>query len=188
VGILQGKRILDSQAEQGDKVIVTGYVGDHGIALMSKREGLTFETELVSDVAPLKDTLLAALSAGNIHCMKDITRGGLSMALNDIAGKSNVSIWLEANSVPIRESVQAASEMLGLDPFEVTCEGCAIIVVENDSADDVMKAIKETKYGSNAKIIGDVKDSHSGMVLLRTTIGGTRILRKPLGEPIPRVC
>jgi hydrogenase expression/formation protein HypE len=188
VGILRGDRILDSQAEPGDKVIVTGYVGDHGIALMSKREGLSFETQLVSDVAPIQDTLISAARAGNVHCMKDITRGGLSMALNEIAGKSNVSIWLNADSVPVRASVQTASEMLGLDPYEVTCEGCAVIVTHGDSTDQVFEAVKKTKYGSDAKIIGEVRESHPGMVLLRTLVGGTRILRKPLGEPIPRVC
>ena len=188
VGILRGNRILDSQAEPGDKVIVTGYVGDHGIALMSKREGLSFETELISDVAPIKDTLIAATRAGNVHCMKDITRGGLSMALNEIAGKSNISIWLNNDSVPVRASVQAASEMLGLDPYEVTCEGCAVIVTHGDSADKVLETVKKTRYGADAKIIGEVRESHPGMILLKTMVGGTRILRKPLGEPIPRVC
>ncbi|OGD53629.1 hydrogenase expression/formation protein HypE [Candidatus Bathyarchaeota archaeon RBG_13_60_20] len=188
VGILRGPRILDSQAQPGDKVILTGTVGDHGIALMSRREGLSFETELVSDVAPIHETTRAATDAGEVHAMKDLTRGGLAMALNDVAYKSNASIWLDASRIPVKPSVRAASEMLGLDPLEVTCEGKAIIVVKGDDADRVLAAVKATKYGRDAEIIGEVRGDRPGMVLLRTLVGGTRVLRKPLGEPIPRVC
>jgi len=188
VGVLVGKRVLDSLAKPGDKVIVTGSVGDHGIALMSSREGLSFETGLQSDVAPIWSTVEAALQAGDVHAMKDITRGGLSSALNEFAKKSGVSIWLEDGKVPVKESVRAASDMLGLDPYEVTCEGKAILCVSPASAADVLEAVRETKYGVDAEIIGDVRAERPGMVLLRTLVGGTRILRKPLGEPIPRVC
>jgi hydrogenase expression/formation protein HypE len=188
VGILKGKRILDSNSKPGDKVIVTNSIGDHGISLLSKREGLSFETDLISDVAPINKTIKAALSAGDVHSMKDITRGGLSMALNDIAGKSGISIWLEADKIPVDPSVKAASDMLGLDPYEVTCEGAAVVVVGKESAQKVLTAIKKTKYGKKSEIIGEVRRDHPGLVLLRTSIGGTRILRKPLGEPIPRVC
>jgi hydrogenase expression/formation protein HypE len=166
VGILKGKRILDSNSKPGDIVIVTNNIGDHGISL----------------------TIKAALLAGDVHSMKDITRGGLSMALNDIAGKSGISIWLDADKIPVDPSVKAASEMLGLDPYEVTCEGAAVVVVCKDSAQKVLRAIKKTKYGKKSEIIGEVRRDHPGLVLLRTGIGGTRILRKPLGEPIPRVC
>ena len=188
VGILRGKRVLDSLARPGDKVIVTGTVGDHGISLMSKREGLSFETQLVSDCAPLQDTVKAAMDTGEVRAMKDCTRGGLAMALNEVAEKSDVSIWLEAGKVPILPSVRAASDMLGLDPFEVTCEGAAIMVVEPEKADAILAAVKSTKYGRDAEIIGEVREDRKGRVLLRTVVGGTRILRKPMGEPIPRVC
>jgi hydrogenase expression/formation protein HypE len=188
IGILRGHRVLDTNAVPGDQVIVTGTVGDHGISLLSKREGLSFETELIADVAPIHDTVRVALSEGDIHCMKDITRGGLSMALNEIAWKSDVSIWVDDNQIPVDPSVRAASEMLGLDPLEITCEGVAVIIVSSETADQVLAKITETEYGRDAKIIGEVKEDHPGMVLLRTVIGGTRILRKPLGEPIPRVC
>lgn len=187
-GILRGKRILDSNAKPGDRVIVTGSIGDHGIALMSHREGLEFETELVSDVAPIYPTIKAAMDAGEIKAMKDPTRGGLSMALNDIASKSGVSIWIDSSKVPIKPSVNAASEMLGLDPYEVTCEGRAIIVASEETSEEVLRAVRNTPYGRDAEIIGEVKQERPGMALLRTRIGGTRILRKPLGEPIPRVC
>lgn len=188
VGILRGKRVLDSQAKPGDKVIVTGTVGDHGISLMSKREGLSFETELVSDCAPIQDTVKAAMDAGDVRAMKDCTRGGLAMALNEVAEKSDVSIWLEAGKVPVLPSVRAASDMLGLDPLEVTCEGAAIMVVEPGKAEEILAAVKSTKYGKDAEIIGEVREDRKGRVLLRTVVGGTRILRKPMGEPIPRVC
>jgi hydrogenase expression/formation protein HypE len=189
IGILRdGRRILDSGARSGDKVIVTGSVGDHGIALMSAREGLEFEAELKSDVAPIWSTVKAALDAGEVTAMKDPTRGGLSAALNEISEKSGVSIWMDEDKVPIKESVKAASEMLGLDPYEVTCEGRAVICVSSETADGVLEAVRKTKYGEGAAIIGEVMRTRPGLVLLRTLVGGTRILRKPLGEPIPRVC
>jgi len=188
VGILRGPRILDSLARPGDKVIVTGTVGDHGIALMSVREGLSFQTELVSDVSPIVETVKAAMMAGEVHSMKDITRGGLTSALNEFAEKSKVSIWLEDGRVPVKRAVRSASEMLGLDPYEVTCEGKAIMCVAPEKADDILKAIRSTKYGADAEIIGEVRAERPGMVLMKTLVGGTRILRKPLGEPIPRVC
>jgi hydrogenase expression/formation protein HypE len=188
VGVLRGPRILDSLAKPGDSVIITGTVGDHGIALLSKREGLEFQTELISDVAPIYETIKVAMDIGRVHAMKDCTRGGLAMALNDIAYKSGASIWLDASKIPVRPSVKSASEMLGLDPLEVTCEGKAVIIVEGQDAEPVLEGVRSTKYGRDAEIIGEVKEDRPGMVLLRTLVGGTRILRKPLGEPIPRVC
>ncbi len=188
VGILRGSRVLDSLAEPGDKVIVSGTVGDHGIALMSVREGLSFKTELVSDVSPIVETVRAALDVGGVHAMKDLTRGGLTSALNEFSEKSHVSIWLVDGKVPIKTAVRSASDMLGLDPYEVTCEGKAILCVAPEKADAALAAMKVTKYGSDAAIIGEVKADRPGMVLMKTLVGGTRILRKPIGEPIPRVC
>ena len=155
---------------------------------MSMREGLSFETELVSDVSPIHETVKAAMDAGDVKAMKDCTRGGLAMALNDIAEKSGVSIWLDSGKIPVKRSVQAASDMLGLDPLEVTCEGKAIMVVSAEDSENILHAVKETKYGEDAEIVGEVRADRPGMVLLRTVVGGTRILRKPLSEPIPRVC
>lgn len=188
VGLLKGERILDTRAEPGDKVIITGSVGDHGIALLSKREGISFETELISDVSPIYETIDAAMKAGEVKAMKDCTRGGIAMALNEIAAKSGVSIWLDSDKIPVKDSVQAASDMLGLDPLEVTCEGKAVLVVSAKDAESILRAIKETKYGQEASLIGEVKGEREGMVLLRTVVGGTRVLRKPISEPIPRVC
>jgi len=188
IGVLKGQRILDSLAKPGDKVIVTGTVGDHGIALMSVREGLNFKTELVSDVSPIVETVKAAVDVGGVHAMKDATRGGLTSSLNEFADKSNVSIWLEDGKVPVKVAVRSASDMLGLDPYEVTCEGKAVMCVAPEKAEAILKAVKATKYGADAAIIGEVKADRPGMVLMKTQVGGTRILRKPIGEPIPRVC
>jgi hydrogenase expression/formation protein HypE len=188
VGILNGPRILDSFAKLGDKVIVTGSVGDHGIALMSVREGLSFQTKLRSDVAPIVETIKAALDAGEIHAMKDATRGGLTSALNEFTEKSHVSIWLEDGRIPVKRAVRSASEMLGLDPYEVTCEGKAVMCVAPENAEDILNAIRTTRYGREAEIIGEVRAERPGMVFMKTHVGGTRILRKPIGEPIPRVC
>lgn len=120
--------------------------------------------------------------------MKDLTRGGLTSALNEFAEKSNISIWLEDGKVPVKKAVRSASDMLGLDPYEVTCEGKAVICVSPEKAEVMLRAIKATKYGVDAAIIGEVKAERPGMVLMKTMVGGTRILRKPIGEPIPRVC
>ena len=188
VGVLRGARVLDSLAKPGDRVIVTGTVGDHGIALMSVREGLSFKTELVSDVSPIVETVISALKVGGVHAMKDVTRGGLTSALNEFAEKSHVSIWLEDRKIPVKKAVRSASDMLGLDPYEVTCEGKAVICVSPETADATLAALKTTKYGVDSEIIGEVKVDHPGMVLMKTLVGGTRILRKPIGEPIPRVC
>jgi len=184
----KGGVVLDSGARPGDRVIFTGSVGDHGIALLAVREGLGFETRLKSDIAPIWGTVEAALRAGGVTAMKDPTRGGVAGVLNDIAGKSGVSIWLEEGDIPVKESVQAASEMLGLDPLEVTCEGRAVICVRPDRAEQVLKAVRGTRYGRGARIVGEVRAERPGWVLLRTEVGGTRVLDKPLGEPIPRVC
>ena len=188
VGVLKGTRILDSLAKPGDIVIVTGTVGDHGIALMSVREGLSFQTELCSDVAPIVETIKVAMEVGEVHAMKDATRGGLTSALNEFAEKSNVSIWLEDGRIPVKRAVRSASDMLGLDPLEITCEGKAVMCVSPENAEDILKVIRSTKYGKEAEIIGEVRAERPGMVLMKTLVGGTRILRKPIGEPIPRVC
>jgi len=188
IGVVRGGVVQDGGLQVGDKIIVTGTVGDHGIALLATREGLNFETKLKSDVAPLNETIKAALSVGGITAMKDPTRGGLASALNEWAKKCNVSIWIREEDIPIREEVAAASEMLGLDPLEVTCEGKAIIAVRPDKAEEVLKRVKETKYGRDASIIGEVKQERPGYVIMETLVGGRRIVEEPYGEPIPRVC
>jgi len=189
IGIAEkGKLILDSGLKPGNKIIVTGTIGDHGIAVLANREGMKFETPLKSDTAPLGETIGAALKTGKITAMKDPTRGGVAAALNEFAKKSNVSIWLEEAKIPIKKEVVAACEMFGMDPFEITCEGKALIGVASEDAAKVLQAIKNTKYGKNAEIIGEVKSDRPGNVILRTEVGGHRIIDVPYGEPIPRVC
>jgi len=186
--VRRGRPVLDSGARPGDQVIVTGSIGDHGISLLAAREGLSFRTSLVSDVAPIWKTIEAALSTGKVTAMKDPTRGGLASALNDIASRSRAAIIVHEEKVPIKDGVKAASEMLGLDPFEITCEGRAVICVDQSSAEDTLAAIRGTPYGRNAAVIGEVVDLRPGYVFLETSVGGERILEKPIGEPIPRVC
>jgi len=184
----KGAIILDSGTRAGDKVIVTGSIGDHGIALLAAREQFRLDMNLQSDVAPIWETVEAALAQGGVTAMKDPTRGGLASALNDIATKSGVSIWLDQDRVPVKESVRVASEMLGLDPYEITCEGRAVICVSEKVARQALEAVRGTKYGREATIAGEVKAEHPGYVLLKTKVGGTRVIEKPIGEPIPRVC
>jgi len=190
IGIIEDDTldIRDSNLKPGDKIIVSGTVGDHGIALMAGREGISFETELVSDVGSVVNIVNAALNVGGIVSMKDPTRGGLASALNEFAEKSNVSLWLEDEIIPVAPAVTAASEMLGLEPLGVTCEGRVLIGVQADKAEQVLAAIKAQPNGENAAIIGEVRAERPGFVLSKTIVGGHRIIEKPIGEQIPRVC
>ncbi len=190
IGIIESDDldIRDSKLQPGDKIIISGTVGDHGIALMAGREGISFETELVSDVTSVQDIVEAALAIGGVVSMKDPTRGGLASALNEFAEKSNVSLWLEDEKIPIDPAVNAASEMLGLEPLGVTCEGRVLFGVKADTAEAVLEAIKKTPNGTKAEIIGEVKADRPGYVFSKTIVGGHRIIEKPIGEQIPRVC
>ena len=190
IGIIESEEldIRDSKLQPGDKLIISGTVGDHGIALMAGREGISFETELVSDVTSVQDIVEAALEIGGVVSMKDPTRGGLASALNEFAEKSNVSLWLEDEKIPIDPAVNAASEMLGLEPLGVTCEGRVLFGVNADKAEAVLEAIKKTPNGAKAAIIGVVKADRPGFVFSKTIVGGHRIIEKPIGEQIPRVC
>ena len=187
VGFVE-KPVRDCGLKSGNKLIITGTIGDHGIAVLAKREDFHFRTELRSDVAPIWHTVKAALEvdASAITAMKDPTRGGVASALNDMARKSGVEIVIEEDLLPINQSIQAAAEMLGIDVLEVANEGKAIIGVEPDSVEAVLSAIKKTKYGRNAAIIGEVRTGKR--VLMTTRIGGTRFVDAPLGDPVPRVC
>jgi len=189
IGIVEkGKAILDSGLHDGDKIIVTGPVGDHGIVIASLREGIKFKTSLVSDVAPLWNLMSKAMSAGEITAAKDPTRGGLAMALNEMASRSNVSIWIKEDEIPIREEVRGACEMLGMDPLELVCEGRAVLGVRGSDAEKVLDAIRMTKEGKEARIIGHVKRDYPGYVIMETVVGGKRVINPPLGEPTPRIC
>jgi len=190
VGIAE-KPISDAGAKVGDLVLISGTVGDHGIALMSHREGIAFETELESDVAPIWDVVEAVAKAigwENIHAMKDPTRAGLSNALNEIARKSNVGILVREEEIPVKPEVRAASEMLGISPYDVANEGKVVMVVAKEYAEEALTAMRKTKKGKDAAIIGEVIEEYKGKVLLETRIGGKRFMEPPAGDPVPRIC
>lgn len=180
------KPVRDCTLKPGNKIIVTGTIGDHGISIISHREGFKFGTELMSDVAPIWKTIEAALKVGGITAMKDPTRGGVANVLNEMAAKSHVKIFIDEETLPIRRDVKAAADMLGIDPMEVANEGKAVMGVEADKAEELLQVIRGTKYGKNAVIIGEVTEG-SG-VIMRTKIGGQRFIEPPLGDPVPRVC
>ncbi len=187
IGIVKkGEVKRDSSLKLGDKIILTGSIGDHGVSLMSYREGFGFETDLKSDVAPVWGMVKVALDVGGVNAMKDPTRGGIANALNELASKSGVGMLLDEEKIPIKKEVIAASEMLGIDPYEVANEGKVIMGVEADKAEEILQAIRKTKYGKDAQIIGEVTtDKH---VILETVMGGKRIMEAPIADPVPRVC
>jgi hydrogenase expression/formation protein HypE len=178
--------VRDCTLKPGNKIIVTGTIGDHGIAIIAHREGFRFGSELKSDVAPIWKTVEAALNVGGVTAMKDPTRGGVANVLNEMAKKSGVRIVIEEDTLPFRQDVRAAADMLGIDPLEVANEGKAVMGVEADKAEQVLAAIRNTKYGKNAVIIGTVTEGNG--VIMRTKIGGQRFIEPPLGDPVPRVC
>ena len=184
-------KIVDNGLKAGDKIIITGSIGDHGTALLASREGLNISTDLESDIDLLLDinnVLKTEINNNYIHAMKDPTRGGIAGALNDWAKKSNVSIWLEEDKIPIKKQVNAICDMLGLDPFNIACEGRALMSVDSNNADNILQKIKSTRIGKDAEIIGEVKSEKPKRVLMETVVGGTRFVEMPLGEPIPRIC
>lgn len=178
----------DSQLEPGDHIIVTGTIGDHETAILSHREGIKIKGETKSDVAPIWKTIEAALKAGRVSAMKDPTRGGIAGALNELASKSNVGITLNEDDIPISDPVRNIDEMLGIDPLVLTNEGKAIIGVNGGDCDSVLEAVKKTKYGKNARVIGKVTEKNPGKVTIKTSVGGQRLVRATIGAPAPRIC
>jgi hydrogenase expression/formation protein HypE len=179
--------LLDSNLRAGDKLIVSGTVGDHGVTILSAQEGYNFGSNIKSDVAPLNKLTVKLLEVGGIVAMKDPTRGGLSNALNEWSTKSNVGIMVQESKIPLRGDVKAACEMLGLDPLEIGNEGKVLIGVVPQKAEEVLAALKETKEGKDAEIIGEATEDFSEVVL-ETVVGGKRIMAPPVGDPIPRIC
>ena len=179
--------ITDSGSEPGDNIIVTGDIGNHQLSLLSKREGLSFEASLESDVAPLWGMIEKALGVGGIKAMKDPTRGGLSGALNELARKAGVDLVLWEEAIPVKGVVTSATEILGLDPMELANEGIALMVVAAGKAHDVLEALRKTERGKDAAIVGEVQEGPS-RVIMETQIGGRRIVREPYGSPMPRIC
>ena len=179
--------LLDSNLKKGDKIILSGNIGEHGIALMSFREGYGFETKIRSDVAPINELMEKALNVGGVISAKDPTRGGLANTVNEFSEKSRIGIIIEENTIPIPQGVKTACDMLGIDPLEIGNEGKIVLGVINEKVEDVLQSLKKHHLGKNAAIIGEVTDKIRGVVL-KTTIGGKRILNKPIGDPVPRIC
>jgi hydrogenase expression/formation protein HypE len=180
--------VLDSNLSVGDKIILSGTIGDHGLAVLSAQQGLSFGSEIKSDVKPLNRMIQSLLGEiGGVTAMKDPTRGGLADALNELSEKSKAGILVNEEKIPIREDVRAASEMLGLDPLEIGNEGKIIIGVVKAKAAQLRNWLKNTDEGKNAEIIGEVTKEFKG-VAMQTIVGGKRIIAKPVGDPVPRIC
>jgi hydrogenase expression/formation protein HypE len=196
IGVIEGSHhISATRALSGDKVILSGTLGDHGTTIMIARGELELETEIESDTAPLgllvRDMLDEARRAGQvdaIHCLRDPTRGGLATTLNEIALSSEVCIKLDEDHIPVREEVKGACEILGLDPLYVANEGKLVAIVSADIADSLVARMRENIYGREACIIGEVETEPQGIVALRTGFGGTRIVDMLVGEQLPRIC
>ncbi|NHI83539.1 MAG: hydrogenase expression/formation protein HypE [Candidatus Thorarchaeota archaeon] len=188
IGVIYGDAPLtDSGALAEDDLIVTGPIGDHGTSLLAHREGLKFDTDLISDVAPLWAPIRECLDVGGIHAMKDPTRGGTAVALNEIALKSHLELEIEEELIPLRTAVQSLCEVLGLNPLNMSCEGTAVMSVDPLKTQDVLTALRRHKTTKDAKVIGSFREGE-GRVVMRTQVGGRKIIQVPYGEPVPRVC
>jgi hydrogenase expression/formation protein HypE len=190
IGVLSHQlHISADQARPGDLILVSGTLGDHGIAVLSAREGLEFETTLMSDTAPLH-TLVQAMLEGSseIHCLRDPTRGGLTTILNEIATSSRVGMVLEEEKIPLREEVRGACEMLGLDPLYSACEGRLVAIVGARDAASILARMQTHPLGKEAKLIGRVVVEHPGTVVMRTVIGSERVVDMLSGAQLPRIC
>jgi hydrogenase expression/formation protein HypE len=187
--VRDGVSFSASQARPGDVLLVSGYLGDHGIAILAEREGLQFETQVNSDSAALHTLVVRLLeTTQEVRCLRDPTRGGLSSTLNEIAASSQVGMELDETSIPVREEVRGACEMLGLDPMYVANEGKLVAVVAPSVAQDALRALQSHPLGKNAAIIGRVTREHPRMVVMRTPLGTTRIVDMLAGDQLPRIC
>jgi len=179
--------LLDSNVKPGDKIILSGYIGDHGIAVMSARKQYGLSSDIVSDMQPLNHMVEEALKAGGVVAMKDPTRGGLSNLLYEWCEKSGVGIEVDESKIPVRDGVKAACEILGISPLEIGNEGKAVLAVVPEMAEKVLSTLKGTREGADAQIIGEAVSGHD-KVVMKTVVGGRRIVPRPRGDPIPRIC
>ena len=183
-----GVEISAANAKAGDQVILSGTIGDHGMAVFSRRENLEFEAAIESDTAPLHRLVERMLAAGEIHALRDPTRGGLATTLCEIAGSAGIGVQIHATRIPVRAEVKAACEILGMDPLFVANEGKLVAFVPQASAEAIVAAMRRTPEGRDAVIIGEAVPDHPGMVLLKTEVGGSRVLDMPFSEQLPRIC
>ncbi len=187
--IYDGVDISPDKCEPGDKIILSGKIADHGIAIMSAREGIEFESQIKSDTAPLNDLLEKMISVTkNIHVLRDPTRGGISSALNEIAQKSSQGIIIEEEKIPLDDQVKAACELLGFDPLYIANEGKLLAILPKRFADGILKVMHEHPVGKDAAIIGEITQQNPGRVVMKTSIGSTRIVDMLSGEQLPRIC
>ena len=176
-------------ARPEDIVIISGTIGDHGMAVMSVREGLEFDAKIKSDTAPLNDLVATMLAASaEIHVLRDPTRGGLAASLNEIAIAANCGMVIDESKIPIDSTVQSACEILGLDPLLVANEGKLVCIVPPNSAETVLRAMQSHPLGRGAAVIGTVVADHPQMIVAKTTIGASRVITVPIGEQLPRIC
>ncbi|MCX7844087.1 MAG: hydrogenase expression/formation protein HypE [Candidatus Bipolaricaulota bacterium] len=188
-GVGVAERVVpDSGVRPGDFLLVTGPVGEHGLAILAARNALPVETPVESDVAPLWPALAAALATGGITAMKDPTRGGLAAALNEMAQKSGVGMEIEEERIPVRAEVRGLCELLGISPYELACEGRAVLAVAPEKLAEVLSALRAHPLTQGAQVIGRATEHYPGKVILRTAVGGKRFLEMPLGDPVPRIC
>jgi len=190
VGVISNHtHISGALAKPGDAIILSGSIGNHGIAVLGARGELGFESTIQSDVAPLNHLIEAMLNASNnIHVLRDPTRGGLATTLNEIATQSNVGVLLDERTIPVHPDVASACEMLGFDPLYVANEGKLVAFVAHEDVDAVLKAMRSTRYGEDAVIIGEVTTEPKRRVLLKTALGSTRVVDVLAGEMLPRIC
>ena len=190
IGVIEHtQKILPASVQPGDAVLVSGDLGRHGMAIMAVREGLQFESAIESDSAPVQEPVLDLLKAGiEIHCLRDLTRGGLASALNEIAEAAGVKIAIEEKLVPVREAVHAACEMLGLDPLHVANEGRFVAFVAEKDAPRALEILRRHGVSSSAAVVGKVVEKSAPLVTLKSAIGASRILDMPSGEQLPRIC
>jgi len=188
----RGLDLSADRAQPGDRVLLSGSIGEHGIAIIAQREGLEFESQVKSDSAPLHELVAAMIEASasrdSIRCMRDPTRGGLSSALNEIAAQSHVGILLEEQNISVREEVKGACELLGFDPLYVANEGKLVAIVEAGAAERILAAMRTHPLGREAQVIGTVTDGLSGTVSMRMALGTTRIVDMLIGDQLPRIC
>ena len=190
IGVMEHlQNIAPQNVRPGDAVLVSGDLGRHGMAIMAVREGLQFESAIESDSAPVHQVVLELIKEGiEIHCLRDLTRGGLASALNEIAGAAAVKIAVEENLIPVREDVHAACEMLGLDPLHVANEGRFVAFVAATDSERALQIIRRHEVSASAAIIGTVADKSAPLVTIKSAIGASRILDMPSGEQLPRIC
>jgi len=190
IGLIEGTAdISGSNARPGDKIILSGGIGEHGMAVMSQREGLRFSLPVASDCAPLNHLVASMMAASNnIHSLRDPTRGGLACTLNEFARQSDAGIVIDEDRIPVHDGVRGACELLGLDPLYIANEGKLVAAVVEGDAGCVLSAMRENKYARQAAVIGYVTSEHRGRVVMKTSIGSSRIIDMPVGEILPRIC